>query len=75
LSSALTKPKYKTVIDTYFNQIANKEESLTSLNTAFANEGAISISQKSKVADKPIEIMYLVQKGFDGSTKKLSNCR
>jgi Fe-S cluster assembly protein SufD len=25
----INKPKYKTVIDTYFNQIANKEESLT----------------------------------------------
>jgi Fe-S cluster assembly protein SufD len=35
LSSALTKPKYKTVIDTYFNQIANKEESLTSLEYRF----------------------------------------
>jgi Fe-S cluster assembly protein SufD len=39
LSSALNKPKYKTVIDTYFNQMLIKK-SLTSLNTAFANEGA-----------------------------------
>ena len=58
LSSALTKPKYKMMIDTYFNQIANKDESLTSLNTAFANEGAYINIPKSKVADKPIEIMY-----------------
>lgn len=58
MSSALNKPKYKMVIDTYFNQIANKEESLTSLNTAFANEGAYINIPKSKVADKPIEIMY-----------------
>lgn len=58
MSSALTKPKYKMVIDTYFNQIANKDESLTSLNTAFANEGAYIYIPKSKVADKPIEIMY-----------------
>ncbi|MFV8341480.1 Fe-S cluster assembly protein SufD [Flavobacterium sp. XS2P39] len=58
MSSALTKPKYKMVIDTYFNQIASKEESLTSLNTAFANEGAYIHIPKSKVADKPIEIMY-----------------
>ena len=58
MSSALTKPKYKMVIDKYFNQIASKDESLTSLNTAFASEGAfINIPQK-KVADKPIEIMY-----------------
>ena len=58
MSSALTKPKYKMVIDTYFNQIANKEDSLTSLNTAFAYEGAYINIPKSKVADKPIEIMY-----------------
>ena len=56
--SALNKPKYKMVIDTYFNQIASKDESLTSLNTAFANEGAYINIPKSKVADKPIEIMY-----------------
>ncbi len=58
MSSALNKPKYKMVIDTYFNQIASKDESLTTLNTAFANEGAYINIPKSKVADKPIEIMY-----------------
>jgi Fe-S cluster assembly protein SufD len=58
MSSVLTKPKYKMIIDTYFNQIANKEDSLTSLNTAFAYEGAYINIPKSKVADKPIEIMY-----------------
>jgi len=58
MSSALNKPKYKMIIDNYFNQIASKEESLTSLNTAFANEGAYINIPKSKVADKPIEIMY-----------------
>lgn len=58
MASALSRPKYKMVIDTYFNQIANKDDSLTSLNTAFANEGAYINIPKSKVADKPIEIMY-----------------
>jgi Fe-S cluster assembly protein SufD len=58
MSSALNKPKYKMVIDNYFNKIANKDESLTSLNTAFANEGAYINIPKSKVVDKPIEIMY-----------------
>jgi len=57
MSSALTKPKYKMVIDEYFNQIANKDESLTSLNTAFALEGAYINIPKSKVVDKPIEII------------------
>ncbi len=59
ISSALTKPKYKEVIDTYFNKIANTNDSLTSLNTAFAMEGAYINIPKSKVADKPIEIIYL----------------
>jgi len=58
MSSALTKPKYKEVIETYFNKIANADDSLTSLNTAFAIEGAYINIPKNKVADKPIEIMY-----------------
>ncbi len=58
MSSALNKPKYKMVIDNYFNTTANKDESLTSLNTAFANEGAYINIPKSKVVDKPIEIMH-----------------
>lgn len=58
MASVLTKPKYKMVIDTYFNQIASKEESLTTLNTAFAMEGAYINIPKSKVVEKPIEIIY-----------------
>lgn len=58
LSSALTKPKYKMVIDTFFNQVASKEETLTTLNTAFAFEGAYINVPKSKVIEKPIEIIY-----------------
>ena len=59
LSSVLSKPKYKLILDTYYNQIAPKDESLTSLNTAFAQEGAYIRVSKSKVADKPIEVVYL----------------
>lgn len=58
MSSALNKPKYKMVIDEYFNKIASKDESLTSLNTAFAKEGAYINVPKSKVVEKPIEIIY-----------------
>ena len=58
MSSALTKPKYKMVIDAYFNRIASKEETLTTLNTAFAFEGAYINVPKSKVVEKPIEIIY-----------------
>jgi Fe-S cluster assembly protein SufD len=58
MSSALNKPKYKMYIDEYFNKVASKEESLTSLNTAFASEGAYINIPKSKVVEKPIEIIY-----------------
>jgi Fe-S cluster assembly protein SufD len=58
MSSALTKPKYKMIIDEYFNKIASKEESLTTLNTAFASEGAYINIPKSKVVEKPIEVIY-----------------
>ncbi|GEP49976.1 Fe-S cluster assembly protein SufD [Flavobacterium noncentrifugens] len=57
MSSALTKPKYKMVIDEYFNKVASKDESLTCLNTAFALEGAYINIPKSKVVEKPIEII------------------
>jgi len=55
MSSALTKPKYKTVIDGYFNKAAT-QDSLPSLNTAFANEGAYIHIPKNKLVDKPIQI-------------------
>ncbi|MGG7036277.1 MAG: Fe-S cluster assembly protein SufD, partial [Flavobacterium sp.] len=58
MSSALNKPKYKIVIDEYFNKIASKDDSLTSLNTAFASEGAYINIPKGKVVEKPIEIIY-----------------
>ena len=58
MSAALTKPKYKLVIDTYFNKIAKKDDSLTSLNTAFSREGAFINVPKGKVVDKPIQIIH-----------------
>lgn len=58
MSSALSKPKYKMIIDTYYNQIADQQDSLTALNTAYAAEGAFINIPKSKVVAKPIEIIY-----------------
>jgi len=57
-SSALSKPKYKPIIDKYFNKISQKKEPLTSLNTAFASEGAFIYIPENKIANKPIEIVY-----------------
>ena len=59
MSSALTKPQYKAVIDVYFNKVASKDESLTTLNTAFSREGAYIYIPKNKVPKKPIQILHL----------------
>tara|TARA_B100000795_G_scaffold256421_1_gene228833 strand:- start:10275 stop:11588 length:1314 start_codon:yes stop_codon:yes gene_type:complete len=56
MSSALNKSKYSSIIETYFNKAANSD-SLTSLNTAFAKEGAYIRIAKHKEAQKPIEII------------------
>ena len=56
MSSALSKPKYKAVIDKYFNKIA-KQDNLTSLNTAFATEGAYIHIPKNVEVKKPIQII------------------
>ncbi len=58
MSSALTKPMFKQVIDVYFNKVASKDESLTTLNTAFSREGAYIYIPKNKVPKKPIEILH-----------------
>ena len=57
MSSALNKPKYQLVIKNYFNKIAEKD-SLTSLNTAFSNEGAYIHIPKNKIVEKPIQILH-----------------
>ncbi|WOC41206.1 Fe-S cluster assembly protein SufD [Polaribacter sp. HL-MS24] len=56
MSSALTKPKYKAVIENYFNKIAT-QDNLTSLNTAFASEGAYIHIPKNTEVEKPIQII------------------
>lgn len=57
MSAALTKPKYKVIIDNYFNKIASKN-GISSLNTAFSYEGAYINIPKNKVVDKPIQIIH-----------------
>jgi Fe-S cluster assembly protein SufD len=57
LSSALTKPKYKMIVDNYFNTLAKKNNSLSELNTAFAKEGAFINIPKNTIVPKPIQII------------------
>ena len=57
MSAALSKPKYRLVIENYFNKAATKD-SLSSLNTAFSNEGAYIHIPKNKLVEKPIQIVH-----------------
>lgn len=59
LSAALSKPKYSELIKKYFGSVADKEESMTALNTSYAREGAYIFIPPSVVAEKPIEIIHL----------------
>ncbi|WP_412559488.1 Fe-S cluster assembly protein SufD [Winogradskyella sp. MIT101101] len=57
MSSALSKPKYRLIIENYFNKIASKD-GLSSLNTAFSAEGAYIHIPKNKLVQKPIQIIH-----------------
>lgn len=57
MSSALSKDKYAPIIENHYNKIAGND-SLTSLNTAFAREGAYIHIGKNVAVRKPIEIVY-----------------
>ncbi|WP_431163819.1 Fe-S cluster assembly protein SufD [Flagellimonas beolgyonensis] len=59
MSSAFSKPMFQPVIDVYFNKVASKDESLTTLNTAFSREGAYIYIPKNKMPKKPIQILHL----------------
>ena len=58
LSAALTKPMYRPVIEVYFNKVASKDDSLTTLNTAFSKEGVYIYIPKQKTPIKPVEILH-----------------
>lgn len=66
LSSALTKSKYKAVIENYFNKTA-KQDNMTALNTAFASEGAYIYIPKNVEVEKPIQIINFAT-GNDNAT-------
>lgn len=57
MSAALSKPKYRLVIENYFNKAATND-SLASLNTAFSSEGAYIHIPKNKLVEKPIQIVH-----------------
>ncbi|WP_298893884.1 Fe-S cluster assembly protein SufD [uncultured Psychroserpens sp.] len=57
MSAALSKPKYRLIIENYFNKAATKD-GLSSLNTAFSQEGAYIHIPKNKLVEKPIQIIH-----------------
>ena len=57
MSAALTKPKYRLLIENYFNKVA-VNDGLTSLNTAFSKEGAFINIPRGVVVEKPIQILH-----------------
>ncbi|MFH4966748.1 Fe-S cluster assembly protein SufD [Gaetbulibacter sp. M240] len=57
MSAAIAKPKYRLVIENYFNKASGKD-SLSSLNTAFSCEGAFIHIPKNKLVEKPIQIVH-----------------
>lgn len=56
LSAALSKDKYRPIIENYFNKVA-PDDGMTSLNTAFAREGAYLYIPRHKEVQKPVEII------------------
>ena len=56
LSAALSKDKYRPIIENYFNKVA-PDDGLSCLNTAFAREGAYIYIPKHKEVEKPVEII------------------
>ena len=58
MSAALTKPKYRDLVNRYFNKIADPQDSMTALNTSFTKEGAYIYIPKNTVAQKPIEVVH-----------------
>ena len=58
LSAALSKKKYQTIINKYFNKIVPDDESLASLNTSYTQEGAYIYIPKSVLPEDPVQILH-----------------
>ncbi len=51
--------KYQDVANKYFNQAMPAGDAISSVNTAFAREGAFIRVKKSKTVDKPVQVLFL----------------
>ncbi len=50
--------RFKPQIEKHFSKYTPKDEAMVSLNTAFARDGAYIYVPKSKVVDRPVEIVF-----------------
>lgn len=66
-SKALKNKEYKTFITHYFNTIANKNCSLTNLNTALTKEGTFIYIPKNTVVSKTIQVIHF----YNGEEKEV----
>ncbi|MEG0696211.1 MAG: Fe-S cluster assembly protein SufD, partial [Algoriella sp.] len=58
LSSAMHKTVHQAVIENYYGKIAKNDDSLVSLNTAFAKDGAFIYIPNNVILSRPIQIVY-----------------
>ena len=72
MSSALSKSKYRAVIENYFNKAA-KEDNLTALNTAFTKEGAYIHIPRNVEVEKPIQIINFTTGAEDATMTQPRN--
>ena len=73
MSSALSRSKYKPVIENYFNKVAKQDDSLTVLNTAFASEGAYIYIPRNVEVEKPIQIINFITGNEDATFSQPRN--
>lgn len=58
LSSAMNKMMHQPVIENYYGKIADKSQSLVSLNTAFFKDGAYIYIPDNVILSKPIQVVF-----------------
>lgn len=58
LSSAMNKMMHQPVIENYYGKIADKNQSMVSLNTAFFKDGAYIFVPDKVILSKPIQLMF-----------------
>lgn len=71
LSSAMRQGKYQTIIENFYNKIANTSEHFVALNTAYTKDGAYIHIPNNVILSRPIQITYFTT----GEDKLISHPR